>query len=87
MAALGRSWMCKVRFWRWLFGNEIQISPYGGVLTRSCSQPADGESGGEESLKRQLGDYLTESVYKVVWQKSGPAQICQLILYIRNNKG
>ena len=25
--------------------------------------------------------YLTESVYNVVWQKSIPAQICQLILH------
>ena len=30
--------------------------------------------------------YLTESVYKVVLQKSIRAQICQLILYL-NNKG
>ena len=29
--------------------------------------------------------YLTERVYKVVLQKSIPAQICQLILYISNN--
>jgi len=31
--------------------------------------------------------YLTESVYKVVWQKSIPARIRQLILYISNDKG
>jgi len=31
--------------------------------------------------------YLTESVYKVVLQKSIPAQIRQLILHICNNKG
>jgi len=31
--------------------------------------------------------YLTESVYKVVLQNSVPAQICQRILYISNNKG
>jgi len=31
--------------------------------------------------------YLSESVYKVVLQKSIPAQIRQLILYISNNKG
>ena len=31
--------------------------------------------------------YLTESVYQVVLQKSIPAQIRQLILYISNSKG
>ena len=31
--------------------------------------------------------YLTESAYKVALQKPIPAQICQLILYISNNKG
>ena len=31
--------------------------------------------------------YLTESIYKVVLQKSIPAQIRQLILYISNNQG
>ena len=31
--------------------------------------------------------YLTESVYKVVFQKSIPAQIRQLIVYVSNNKG
>jgi len=30
--------------------------------------------------------YLTESVYKVVLQKSSPAQVRQLILYISNDK-
>ena len=34
---------------------------------------------------RQL--YLTESVYKIVVQKSIPAQIRQLTLYMSNNKG
>ena len=32
-------------------------------------------------------DSLTESVYKVVLQKSIPAQILQLILYISDNTG
>ena len=31
--------------------------------------------------------YLTESVFKIVLQKSTPAQIRQLILYISNNNG
>jgi len=31
--------------------------------------------------------YLTVSVYKVVLQKSFPAKIRQLLLYISNNKG
>jgi len=35
----------------------------------------------------QARSYLTESVYKVVLQKSIPEQIRQLILYISNNKG
>ena len=31
--------------------------------------------------------HLTESVYKVVWQKSIPAQIRQLILHSSHDKG
>ena len=31
--------------------------------------------------------YLTERVYKVIWKKSIPTQIRQLILYMGNNKG
>ena len=33
------------------------------------------------------GVYLTESVYKVVLQKSIPAQICQLVPYTINDEG
>ena len=36
---------------------------------------------------RLLRSCLTESVYKVVLKKPIPAQIRQLILYIRNSKG
>ena len=31
--------------------------------------------------------YITESVRKIVWQQSIPAQICVHVLYISNNKG
>jgi len=35
----------------------------------------------------QVRLYLTQSVFKVVLQKSIPPQIRQLILYVRNSKG
>jgi hypothetical protein len=34
-----------------------------------------------------LGFYLKQSVFKVVFQKSVPTQICPLILYISISKG
>ena len=52
------------------------------------------DSGGGQGRRVQCRTYqrrvrpdLTESVYKVVWQKSIPARIRQLILYISKNKG
>ena len=41
--------------------------------------------GGREGVCR--GPYLTERVYNVVVQKSIAAQVRQLIIHIRNNKG
>jgi hypothetical protein len=42
---------------------------------------------GVASLKYALQPYLSESVYRVVLQRSIPIQIRQLILYIRNIEG
>ena len=39
------------------------------------------------SLPSEEGAYFTQSVHKVVSQKSIPAQIRLLILYISDNKG
>ena len=36
--------------------------------------------------RQRLGDYLTQSVFKVVFQKSIPTKIRQLILYTRNGR-
>ena len=41
----------------------------------------------EAAHEATLNTYLTESVYKVVLQKSIPPQIRQLIPYISNDKG
>ena len=40
-----------------------------------------------DTLNQTGGSYLTESVYNVVLQKSIPAQIRQLFLYISNDRG
>ena len=42
---------------------------------------------GHRRYRRKCGPYLTESVYKVVFKKSIPAQIRELIIYVSNNKG
>ena len=40
-----------------------------------------------EELRRYKQVHLTARVYKVVMQKSAPAQIRQLVLHISNDKG
>ena len=54
------------------------------LATEDGSDPPLSEA---ELQKLKVRTSLTESVHKGVLQKSIPAQICQLILHIRNNKG
>jgi len=79
------------------FWNEgLEFSTQGLVLRLSEVQNANSEGGsGGIRAKGTVGmlapvclqSYLTESVYKVVLQKSIPAQIRQLILCICNDEG
>ena len=67
----------------WLFETGVDVSL--GAGRRRCIKYRN--SGGSQVLTSPLHSYLTETVYKIILQKSGPTQIRRLLLYISNSRG
>ena len=70
-------------------GNDLGLASQFPGREPMCRDETAGAGAGARvrALAEAAGLHLTESVYKIVSQKSIPPQIRQLFLYISNNKG
>ena len=71
------------------FGVKHSVSriPFKVVSVKHSVSSAENSGYGQQDSSQPAGLYLTESVYEVVLQKSVPAEIRPLILYVSNNEG